>query len=81
LVFALERLNERGLLSERLSLLIGQNSKISTQKKMFIIAVGECASKKHEADLLIDECPPTAGTIYQCIASTIREQKYEEAGG
>jgi uncharacterized protein (DUF362 family) len=32
-IFALERLKEQGLLSERLSFLIGQNSKIPTHKK------------------------------------------------
>jgi len=80
-VFALERLNEQGLLSERLSFLIGQNPKTPGDKRMLTIAVGECASKKHEADLLIDECPPTAGTIYQCIASIIAGRKYKEEGG
>lgn len=70
-VFALERLNEKGFLSDRLSFLIGQNPKISTQKEAFIIAVGQCASKHAAADLCIDECPPTAGNIYQSIASAI----------
>jgi uncharacterized protein (DUF362 family) len=70
-IFALERLNEKGLLSDRLSFLIGQTPQIATQKKAFTIAVGECASKQNAADLCIDECPPTASTIYQSVASTI----------
>jgi hypothetical protein len=70
-VFALERLSEKGLLSERLSFLIGQNPKIPAQKKVFTIAVGQCASKLDGADLCIGECPPTAANIYQGIASAI----------
>jgi uncharacterized protein (DUF362 family) len=68
-IFALERLDEKGLLSERLSFLIGQNPKISTHKNAFSIAVGQCASKQDAADLCFDECPPTAGSIYQGVAS------------
>jgi uncharacterized protein (DUF362 family) len=68
-LFALERLNEKGLLSDRLFFLIGQNPKIPTQKKAFTIAVGQCASKQGAADVCIDECPPTASNIYQSIAS------------
>ena len=72
LLFALERLKEQDLLSERLSFLIGQNPRIpSIDKKRVTIAVGQCASKQDEADLRIDECPPTAGSIYQCVASMI----------
>jgi uncharacterized protein (DUF362 family) len=70
-IFALERLDEKGLLSERLSFLIGQNPKIPTQKKAFTIAVGECASKQDAVDLCINECPPTASGIYQSVASAI----------
>jgi uncharacterized protein (DUF362 family) len=68
-IFALERLNEKGLLSDRLSFLIGQNPKIPAQKKAFTIAVGQCASKQDGVDLCIDECPPTASNIYQGVAS------------
>jgi hypothetical protein len=73
-IFALERLNEKGLLSDRLSFVIGQNPKISTQKKAFTIAVGECASKLVAADLCIDECPPTASNIYQGVVSAISKK-------
>jgi len=68
-IFALERLNEKGLLSERLSFLIGQNPKIPAQKEGFTIAVGQCASKQDAADFCIDECPPTASNIYRGVAS------------
>ena len=72
LLFALERLKEQGLLSERLSFFIGQNPRIpSIDKKRVTIAVGQCASKQDEADMRIDECPPTAGSIYQRVASMI----------
>ena len=73
-IFALERLNEKGLLSERLSFLIGQNPKIPAQKKAFTIAVGRCASKLDGADLCIDECPPTASNIYQGVTSAIAKR-------
>jgi len=76
-IFALERLNERGLLSERLAFLIGQNPEIPCRKKTLTIAVGQCASKKVKADLRIDECPPTAGDIFQYIASAIRRDVWE----
>ncbi len=70
-IFALERLNEKGLLSDRLSFLIGQNPKIPLQKKAFTIAVGQCASKQDATDLCIDDCPPTASNIYQSVASAM----------
>jgi hypothetical protein len=73
-IFALERLNERGLLSERLSFLIGQNPKILAQKKAFTVAVGQCASKLVAADLCIDECPPTVGNIYQGVISVTEKR-------
>jgi hypothetical protein len=68
-IFALERLNEKGILSERLSFLIGQNTKIPARKKAFTIAVGQCASKQGPVDLSIDECPPTASSIFQGVIS------------
>jgi hypothetical protein len=70
-IFALERLNEKGLLSDRLSFLIGQHPKIPTRKKALTVAIGLCASKREEVDLRIDECPPTAGSIYQSVVSAI----------
>jgi uncharacterized protein (DUF362 family) len=74
-IFALERLKEQGLLSERLSFQIGQNSKVSADKKTLSIAVGQCASKLDEVDLRIDECPPSASKILQCVASIMDRQK------
>ena len=74
LIFALERLKEQGLLSERLSFFIGQNPKIPAGKKTLTIAVGQCASKQDGADMRIDECPPTAGSIYQRVASMISKR-------
>ncbi len=76
LIFALERLKGKGLLSERLTFVIGQNSKIPTGKKTFSIAVGQCASKQDGADFRIDECPPTAGDIYQRVASLTVDEEY-----
>ncbi|OGP93669.1 MAG: hypothetical protein A2157_00025 [Deltaproteobacteria bacterium RBG_16_47_11] len=70
-IFAMERLKEQGLLSERFSFLIGQNPKIPTDKKTLAIAVGQCASKQYGVDLRIDECPPSTGKILQCVASIV----------
>jgi uncharacterized protein (DUF362 family) len=74
LIFALERLKEQALLSEHLFFLIGQNPKIPAGKKTLTIAIGQCASKQDGADLRIDECPPTAGSIYQRVASMISKR-------
>jgi hypothetical protein len=68
-IFALERLKEQGLLSERLSFLIGQNPKMPNDQRMLTVAVGQCASKLDEADLRVDECPPKAGNIIRCVRS------------
>lgn len=70
-IFALERLREKGLLLERISFLIGQNSTIPPGKKTLTVAVGKCASKQDGSDLRIDECPPSAGSIFQCIESAL----------
>ena len=70
-IFALERLNEKGLLSDRFSFLVGQNPKIPMQKKAFTIAVGQCASKQSAVDHCIDECPPTTSSICQTVSSAI----------
>ncbi len=74
LIFALERLNEKGFLSDRLSFVVGQNVRIQTRKKALTIAVGQCASKQEGADFCIDECPPAAGNIYQSVVSGIRKK-------
>jgi hypothetical protein len=73
-IYALERLDEKGLLSERLSFLIGQNPKNPTKKRALTIAVGQCASKQDGSDLCIDDCPPTASSIYQGVASAIAKR-------
>jgi hypothetical protein len=73
-IFALERLNEKGLLSDRLSFFIGQNPKIPMQKKAITVAVGQCASKLASAELSIDECPPTATSIFQGVASRVAKE-------
>ncbi len=74
-IFALERLKEQGLLSNRLSFQIGQNAEISADQGTFNIAVGHCASKLDGVDHRIDECPPSAGKILQCVASIAEGQK------
>jgi len=73
-IFALERLDEKRVLSEWVSFLIGQNPKPSSGKKTLTVAVGRCASRQDEADLRIDECPPSAGNIYQRVASALKAE-------
>jgi hypothetical protein len=68
-IYAMERLNEQGLLSNRQTFMIGQKAKAPMSKRSLRIAVGQCASKSGEADIQIDECPPKASQIYQCVAS------------
>jgi uncharacterized protein (DUF362 family) len=74
LVFALERLNEQGLLSKKQSFLVGQIPKKPTTHKKGTIAVGQCAAKASKADVNINECPPTARTIYQRVLSTFPDK-------
>lgn len=69
LIFALERLQERRLLSRDLNIVVGQKSRFSAPEGEVTVAVGQCAVKHNRADICIDQCPPTAGTIYQRVAS------------
>ena len=73
LIFALERLHEKGLLSKNLHFLIGQKANISSSGAGKTIAVGQCAAKQNAADLGIDACPPTASAIYRSVASANRK--------
>jgi uncharacterized protein (DUF362 family) len=70
-IFALERLQERRLLSRDLNILVGQKSRLSASEGTVTVAVGQCAVKHNRADICIDQCPPTAGTIYQQVASAV----------
>jgi len=72
LIYALERLNERGLLSQKLSFVVGQEAKGTALKNTLTIAVGKCASKAEGADFMIDECPPPAGHICRVVESTFQ---------
>ena len=74
LVFALQRLNEQGLLSREQSFLVGQIPKESTSNKKATIAVGQCAAKGRRAHIAINECPPSARTIYQGVLSIIQDK-------
>ncbi len=71
LIFALERLKERGLLTQRLAFLVGPNCKIPADKNSATIAVGQCASKLDGVNYRIDECPPSAGKIFQNVQSLL----------
>ena len=70
LIFALERLNEKGLLSENQHFLIGQKIVLPEDSTETTISVGQCAVKCGAADIQIDKCPPSAGTIYRNIATS-----------
>jgi hypothetical protein len=69
LIFALERLHEKGLVSKQLHFHIGQKAKISTEKIETTVAVGQCAAIQKSADITIDQCPPTAGAIIHAVTS------------
>jgi len=70
LIFALERLNKKGLLSENQHFLIGQKIVLPEDSPETTISVGQCAVKCGAADIQIDKCPPSAGTIYRNIATS-----------
>jgi uncharacterized protein (DUF362 family) len=74
LLFALERLHERGLLSENHHFFIGQKPGALTGRGGITVAVGQCAVKHVNAEVSIDDCPPTANTIYRRVASAIRDK-------
>lgn len=72
LIFALERLHEKGLLSKEQHFFAGQKPRISPNSKEMRFAIGQCALKYENADVVVDNCPPTANTIYRRVASAIR---------
>lgn len=72
LIFALERLHERGLLSKEQHFFAGQKPRISSNRREMTIAIGQCAVKHVNAEVSVDKCPPTASNIYRRVASAIR---------
>jgi hypothetical protein len=70
LIFALERLKEDGLVSKHHHFLVGLKAKASPQKNKKTIAVGQCAAGINSADIVIEECPPTASTIYKSLTDS-----------
>jgi hypothetical protein len=69
LVFALERLSEKGALSRDQHFMVGQKTGKDAGNQGTTIAVGQCAAKRVEADIQIEDCPPTARTIYNEVLS------------
>jgi uncharacterized protein (DUF362 family) len=69
LLFALERLDEKNLLSKDQHFLIGQKIVLPKNSTGMTIAVGQCAVKCAAADIQINRCPPSAGLIYRNIVS------------
>ncbi len=69
LVFALERLKDDGILSSRFTFHIGQLAKTTGDSGRTDIAVGKCVSRDLPVDLVIDECPPSANSIYKKVAA------------
>jgi uncharacterized protein (DUF362 family) len=74
LLFALERLQERRLLSKKQQFLVGQKAQRTSHNAALTIAVGQCAVNASHADVAIDACPPSAGMIYQQAASAIKHR-------
>lgn len=68
LIFALERLKEQGLVSRDQCFVVGQNTGACSRDSGKTIAVGRCAARRLEADVQIDECPPTARSIYEHVS-------------
>ena len=71
-IFSLERLKEKGVLSDSLHFLIGQKASVSDASDGITVAVGRCAAQNHTADVAIDACPPTAGKICEDVLAAIR---------
>jgi uncharacterized protein (DUF362 family) len=75
LIYALERLYERGVLSNRQVFLVGQKPMDMKNSELLTIAVGQCATKTGQADILIQECPPSASRIIKGVYSGIQDEK------
>jgi hypothetical protein len=73
LMFALERLKEKGLLDKSQQFLVGQGAAASSADKGLSIAVGRCAAEKGSTDVLIDKCPPSAGIIFRSTVSALKK--------
>lgn len=71
-IFALERLKEKGMLSPNQHFLVGQKAGIGSPTNGMTVSVGRCAVKRYSADILIDDCPPSAGVICESVTSTMR---------
>jgi hypothetical protein len=72
LTFALERLQEQGLLSREQHFFIGQSHRRLSAKNALAIAVGKCAAIDFCADIEIPACPPSAGVIYRRMVLALR---------
>jgi hypothetical protein len=72
LLFALERLHERGLLSKKQHFFMGQKIRIALKSGDMTVAVGQCAVKNMKAKISVDKCPPTAKMIYEKVLSAIQ---------
>lgn len=73
LMFALERLQEQGLLSKDHHFFIGQSNKRPSAKKGVVVAIGKCAANDFDADIEISACPPSAGMIYGGVSAGLRK--------
>ena len=74
LIFALERLHEQRMLFPQHTFLVGQQAGPPVDGTSMRIAVGQCATRQHQADVCIDVCPPSAGIIYQRVAAALKER-------
>lgn len=74
LIFALKRLRDQRLLSNRFAFYVGQKSKIEDERSEYTIAVGTCSTKKNHAHLNIEECPPSANLIYERVSHMVKDK-------
>jgi len=67
-IYALERLQEKRMLSNRIRFLIGQKADLSPEKGTVTVAVGQCAAENKAADIKIDDCPPSTSDICRSVS-------------
>ena len=67
-IFALERLQEKRMLSGRIRFLIGQKANLPPEIGTVTVAVGQCAAKENNADINIDDCPPSTSDICRSVS-------------
>ena len=70
-MFALQRLNEKGLLNRRQAFVVGQNPEKPGDSYETVVSIGRCAAEVIEGDVRIDACPPSPHAILKRVVKAL----------